>query len=183
MRLAAAFFLVAACAFANIATAAQVKPVGTWEAARTDEDERMFVILKDMGKVEIVAEYDFSLPGQPGKRRGRSTSFGKWTMQGDDVIIAYSKIKDRLRYQPRESLAVLGLDGAAPALKPIGTPDPKSKIGALILWKAPHEYHVKAGARTAQTGAAPIKPDPLPAPAQVSPPGAEHVSPATEHAK
>ncbi|MEO8629095.1 MAG: hypothetical protein ABI612_13475 [Betaproteobacteria bacterium] len=183
MRLAATLFLIGACVGANAAAAAQVKPVGTWEAARTEDEERMFVILKDMGKVEIVAEYDFSLPGQPGKRRGRSTSFGKWTMQGNDVIIAYSTVKDRLRYQPREPLAVLGLAGAAPALKPIGTPDPKSKIGALILWKAPHEYHVKAAARDAHAVAAPVKPDPLPAPAQGSPPGSERISPATEPAK
>lgn len=124
----------------SIAAAAPPKLTGSWEAARSPDDERVYVMLKDLGKAEIVAEYDFTLPGQPGKRRGRSTTFGQWTVKGSEVVITYAKVQDRFRYVEGEPLSVVGLSGTAPALKPIGTPNTKSKLGAVVLWKAPHEY-------------------------------------------
>src|SRR5688572_27566404 len=95
-RLAAFLFLLALCGPAHAVGAAAL--LGTWEAARTPEDERMYVRLMQEGKAEIIAEYDFQLPGQPGKRRGRSTTFGKWSVKGDDITIRYAKVRDRLRY-------------------------------------------------------------------------------------
>jgi hypothetical protein len=127
--------------------------VGTWEAARGPDDERMFVRLMDKGRAEIVAEYDFQLPGQPGKRRGRSTTFAKWSVKGDDITIAYAKVRDRLRYSDKQPLSEIGLDGNAAALKPTAAPDPKSRI-RVTLWKAPHEYRVKP-AEQAQVPAEP----------------------------
>jgi hypothetical protein len=138
---------------AGSACAAPPKLTGAWEAARgADEDEHVALLLKDMGKAEIINEYDISLPGQ-GKRRGRSTSFGTWRIKGDDVIVTYSKISDRLRYSDHVSLSAVGQSGSAPALKTVGKPPANSKIGSAILWKAPHEYRLKAAAPSAAAGA------------------------------
>ena len=129
--------------------------LGTWEAARTPEDERMYVRLMEKGKAEIVAEYDFELPGQPGKRRGRSTTFAKWRVTGDDVTISYAKVRDRLRYSDKLPLSEIGLDGNSAGLKPAGKPEAKSRIRAT-LWKAPHDYRLKPAAAPA-AGDAPAK--------------------------
>jgi hypothetical protein len=129
--------------------------VGTWEAARTPEDERMYVRLMDKGRAEIVAEYDFQVPGQPGKQRGRSTTFGRWSVKGDDVTISYAKLRDRLRYSDKLPLSEIGLDGSSAALKPAGKPEAKSRIRAT-LWKAPHDYRPKPAAAPA-AGDAPAK--------------------------
>jgi hypothetical protein len=139
-RFAAFLFLLALCAPAHAVSPSAL--LGTWEAARSPEDERMYLRLMKEGKAEIIAEYDFQLPGQPGKRRGRSTTFGKWSVKGDDITIRYAKVRDRLRYSSKLSLSEIGLEGSSAGLKPIGTPDPKSRIRA-ILWKAPHEYRLK----------------------------------------
>lgn len=137
--------------------AAPPKLTGSWQAARSTEDESVLLVLKDMGKAEIINEYDISLPGQ-GKRRGRSTSFGTWTLKGNDVVVTYSNIHDRLRYSDRVSLSAVGQEGDAPALKAVGKPAANSKIGAAILWKAPHEYRLKA-APSAPEAAAPRAPE------------------------
>jgi hypothetical protein len=149
----------------HAASADTPKLTGTWEAARPPDDERVYLVLKDMGKAEIVAEYDFTLPGQPGKSRGRSTTFGQWTVKGNEVIVSYAKVQDRLRYAGNEPLAALGRTGSAPALKPVGKANPKSKLGAIVLWKAPHDYRVKesappppgTGAPGSLQGAEPVK--------------------------
>ena len=125
--------------------AASPKLTGSWAAARTVDDESVALVLKDMGKAEIINEYDITLPGHP-KQRGRSTSFGKWTLKGGDVVVTYAKVTDRLRYSEHVSLSVIGQTGDAAALKPVGKPDPNSKIGTAILWKAPHDYRMKAPA-------------------------------------
>ena len=143
MRLSlAAVFLLAAITLPSIAAAAPPKLTGSWEAARTPDDERVYLVLKGKGKAEIVAEYDFTLPGQAGKRRGRSITFGRWTLKGNDVVITYAKIKELLRYVDREPLTAVGLSGTSPALKPAGKANVKSKIGSVVLWKAPHGYRV-----------------------------------------
>jgi hypothetical protein len=87
-RVLALLFLLALAASADAVGSRSL--LGTWEAARSPDDERLYVHLKDNGRAEIVAEYDFTLPGVPGKRRGRSTTFGKWSVNGDDVVISYS---------------------------------------------------------------------------------------------
>jgi hypothetical protein len=115
----------------------------TWEAARTVEDERTYVRFLTMGRAEIVSEYDFQLPGQPGKRRGRATTYGKWVLKGNDVTVSYADVRDRLRYTDAAPLAEIGLRGSAPGLKPVGKPAQKSRLKAT-LWKAPHEYRLKA---------------------------------------
>lgn len=117
--------------------------VGTWEAARSAEDERLYIKLMEKGKAQIIAEYDFQLPNMPGKRRGRSTTFAKWSVKGDNIMITYSKVTDRLRYDAAFPLAEIGREGAAAALKPIGKPGAGSRLLAT-LWKAPHEYRLKA---------------------------------------
>jgi len=116
--------------------------IGTWEAARSPDDERLFIRLMEKGKAEIIAEYDFQLPNMPGKRRGRSTTFGKWSVKGDDVTVTYSKITDRLRYHAQLPLAEIGAEGKSPALKPAGKIDPATRL-TTTLWKAPHEYKLK----------------------------------------
>ncbi len=135
-------FVLAAAAGPAAAAVSTASLIGTWEAARTADDERLYVRLLDKGKAEIVAEYDFELPGAPGKRRGRSTTYGKWTVKGDDVLITYAQVKDKLRYSDKLPLSEIGLEGASPALKPAGKLDAKSKIRAT-LWKTPHEYKLK----------------------------------------
>lgn len=125
------------------ALAAAVQPsvlLGTWEAARTPQDERLLIRLLDTGKVEIVAEYDFQIPGQPGKRRGRSTTYGRWSVKGDEVTLRYASVRDRLRYRPGLSLSQIGLQGNAAALQAVGEADPKSRLGDAVLWKGPHDY-------------------------------------------
>jgi hypothetical protein len=103
-----------------------------------------------MGRAEIVSEYDFQLPGQPGKRRGRATTYGKWVLKGNDVTLSYSDVRDRLRYTDAASLAEIGLPGSAPGLKPMGRPAPKSRLQGT-LWKAPHDYRLKASQPAAPT--------------------------------
>jgi hypothetical protein len=161
----AALLLLGVAALAGPAQAGPPKLTGSWEAARTPDDERLYLVLKDMGKAEIVGEYDFTLPGQPGKRRGRSTTFGRWSVDGDQVVITYAKFTERMRYVESEPLSALGLSGTAPALKPVGKRDPKSKLGNAVLWKAPHDYRAKepssaapvAGATAPAPGEAPAK--------------------------
>ena len=145
-------------------SAAPPKLTGSWDAARTPEDERVSLVLKDMGKAEIVSEYDITLPGQ-GRRHGRSTSFGTWAVKGNDVLVTYSKITDRLRYSDRVSLSAVGQTGVAPALKPVGKPPAYSKIGTAILWKGPHEYRIKA-APAAPAAEVPIAVGPASSPAK-----------------
>jgi len=127
--------------------------IGTWEAARSPDDERLFIRLMEKGKAEIIAEYDFQLPNMPGKRRGRSTTFAKWSLKGDDVTVTYSKITDRLRYHAQLPLAEIGADGKSAALKPVGKTSPGTRLPAT-LWKAPHEYKLKA-AESAPVSATP----------------------------
>ena len=162
------FMLTLASPAAALGTAALL---GEWEAARTPDNERLFVKLLAKGKAEIVAEYDFQFPGQPGKQRGRATVFGKWSLQGNDVMLSYANVRDRLRYFAKLPLSEIGLTGSAPALKPLGEADPKSRIGAAILWKAPHEYRIKLPEEPSGD-----RPAPSVAPAQqppASPPAAE----------
>ena len=150
-----------ALALAAPAAAAGPKSLlGTWEAARSPDDERLYVHLKDKGRAEIVAEYDFTLPGVPGKRRGRSTTFGKWSVKGGEVVITYAKVRDRLRYSDKLSLTEVGLTGTSAALKSTGQADPKSRIRGATLWKAPHEYKLKPpeGAQAAGTPPEPAPP-------------------------
>jgi len=146
-------------------SAAPPKLTGSWDAARTPEDERVSLVLKDMGKAEIVSEYDITLPGQ-GRRHGRSTSFGTWAVKGNDVLVTYSKITDRLRYSDRVSLSAVGETGEAPALKAVGKPPANSKIGTTILWKGPHEYRVKAPSAAAPIVGAPKAAEPPGVPAK-----------------
>jgi hypothetical protein len=141
MKSLAFLFLLALASPAAAAGGAAL--LGTWEAARGTDDERLFLRLLEKGKAEIVSEYDFQLPGQPGKRRGRSTTFGKWSVKGNSVVLTYAKVKDQLVYDDRLPLGEVGLEGTSAGLKPIGKIDPKSRIRA-ILWKAPHEYKLKA---------------------------------------
>jgi hypothetical protein len=122
-----------------------VLTANTWEAARTPDDERTYVRFLPMSKAEIVSEYDFKLPGRPGKSRGRATTFGKWTLKGDEVTISYADVRDRLRYSDKVSLAAVGAQGTAPGLTPIGKPAEKSRL-RVTLWKAPHDYKLKAPA-------------------------------------
>lgn len=122
----------------------------TWEAARTVEDERTYVRFLPMGRAEIVSEYDFRLPGQPDKRRGRATTYGKWVLKGNDLTVTYADVRDRLRYSDAAPLAEIGQPGSAPGLRPVGKPAQKSRL-RTTLWKAPHEYRLKAP----EAGAAP----------------------------
>lgn len=145
-------FIAACLLLAAGSASAAPKFTGTWDAARTADDERVTLVLKDMGKAEIINEYDLSVPGQP-KRRGRSTSFGKWSVKGDEVVVTYSKISDRLRYREQVSLSPVGQDGSAPALTPVGKPPKNSKIGAATLWKGPNDYRLKAQAPAAPAAA------------------------------
>ena len=117
--------------------------LGEWEAAVSPENERLYVKLLDKGKAQIISEYDFQPPGQPGKQRGRATTYGKWTLKGNDVVLSYAKVQDRLRYSAKMPLSEIGLMGSAPGLKAAGKVDPTSRIGTTILWKAPHEYKLK----------------------------------------
>jgi hypothetical protein len=150
----AGIFLFALAAPAGAVSSSAL--IGTWEAARGPEDERLFVRLQEKGKAQIVSEYDFQLPGAPGKRRGRSTTFGKWSVKGNSLVITYAKVTDQLVYDDKLPLTGVGLEGTAAALKPVGRIDPNSKIRA-ILWKAPHEYKLKTGpdSAAATPGAAP----------------------------
>jgi len=150
-RTFAAFLLFSASALVPAASAGEPAIAGAWEAAHPDNDDRLYIVLEDRGKAQIVAEYEVPMPA---KQRLRSITYGKWTRKGNDVAITYAEVTDRLRYVPREPLSAVGLRGTAPALKPIGQPDARSKIGSEVLWKAPHAYHVKAS-ETAQPPSAP----------------------------
>ena len=145
-QLIGALVLLGAVAMPSVATAAQPPLTGSWEAARGPNNERLYVVLGGDGRVEIVTEYEVQLPGALDKRRVRTSTFGKWTHKGSDIVISYANtnIKDHLRYVAREPLAAVGLSGSAPALKPVGAANERSQIGSEVLWKAPHEYRAKA---------------------------------------
>ncbi len=138
--------LVLLCLFLFCADALAVGArdlLGTWEAARSPDGERVYVRLMEKGQAEVVAEYDLQLPGQP-VRRGRSTTFAKWTVKGSELTLTYAKVRDRLRYSQKAPLSQIGLAGSAPALAPVGKADANSRLQGVILWKAPHDYQVKA---------------------------------------
>jgi hypothetical protein len=146
-RAFAAMVLFALCADARAVGAKDL--LGTWETARSPAGERLYVRLLDKGKAEVVAEYDFQLPGQPA-RRGRSTTIAKWTVQGSELTITYAKVRDRLRYSPKLPLSEIGQEGSAPALKAVGQADANSRLRGAILWRAPHDYRLKAAESTAE---------------------------------
>ena len=146
----AALLLLGAGALLPAAGAAQPGVTGAWEAARTADDERRYIVLGETGKAEVVEEY---LLPMRSNQRTRSSTFGKWTRKGNDVLVTYGNITDRLRYVAREPLAAVGLNGSAPALKPVGKPNVRSKIGSDVLWKAPHEYRMKADSTEAPVSA------------------------------
>ena len=123
--------------------------LGTWEAARSSGGDRLYIRLQDKGKAEVVAEYDFQLPGQP-TRRGRSTTMAKWAVKGDELTLSYAKVRDRLRYNPKLPLAQVGQAGNAPALEQVGQADANSRLRGAILWRAPHDYRLKAAESTAE---------------------------------
>jgi hypothetical protein len=150
-------WLVVPCLLACSAPAWAIKAdavIGNWEAARSPDDERLYIKFMPQGKAQVVAEYDFQLPGQPGKRRGRSTTFAKWSVKGNEVTVSYASVHDRLRYTEKAALEEIGLPGAAPALKLVGKPAEKSRVRAT-LWKAPHDYKLKA-ADAASAAPAPV---------------------------
>ncbi len=139
--------ILAACVtFITLSHAAPSVPTGEYATARTADDERVQLMLLTGGKAQIIAEHNFQIPGDEGKRRGRTTSYGKWSQKGDVVTLTYSRIKDRLRFDSKTSLAKIGLAGVAPALtqfKPVHT---NSRLKGATLWKAPHDYRLKAPA-------------------------------------
>jgi len=141
-RIFAAVLLLAVSVVTPAVSAGVPAIAGTWEAARAPNGDRLFIVLGEKGKAEIVEEYQ--LP-QRGKQRMRTSTYGKWVRKGNDVLLTYADITDRLRYVAREPLAAVGLIGNAPALRPAGKPDARSRIGAEVLWKAPHDYHMKGG--------------------------------------
>jgi len=157
----AAVVLLSAGAFLPAVDAGQPAVVGTWEAARALNDERLYIVLSDKGKAEVVEEYELPVPGK--KQRARSSTFGKWVRKGNEIVVTYGNVMDRLHYVAREPLATIGLTGSAPALRPVGKPDARSKVGSEVLWKAPHDYHVKgdesarAPASAPGAGGEPIK--------------------------
>ncbi len=159
------FIAVVLLLSATAVSAAPPKLTGSWEAARSADDERVSLVLKDMGKAEIISDYDITVPGQ-SKRRGRSTSFGSWRVKGDEITVTYAKVHDRLRYSDRVSLSAVGETGEAPALKAVGKPPANSKIGTAILWKGPHEYRVKTPPAAAPAVGAPKAVEPPGAPAK-----------------
>jgi hypothetical protein len=159
--------LLAVACLAAAAPAWAVKPevlvANPWEAARTPDNERTYIRFLAMNKAEIVSEYDFQLPGQAGTRRGRATTFGKWSLKGDEITVTYAEIRDRLRYSSKASLAAVGGQGSAPALTPVGKPAERSRLRAT-LWKAPHDYKLPAAAPAGASKAAlePLAPAPRP---------------------
>lgn len=116
---------------------------GNFDSARTPDDERIQLRLLSEGKAQIIAEHNFLMPGDESRRRGRTTSYGKWTRKGDVVTLTYTNIQDRLRYSAHTSLASVGLAGGAPGLVPIKPVSPKSRLKGVILWKSPHDYKIK----------------------------------------
>jgi hypothetical protein len=144
MRMTARIFAVLALLAwsANALAVSGKELLGTWEAARSPSGERLYVHLQEKDKAEVVAEYDFQLPGQP-TRRGRSTTMAKWTVKGSELILTYAKVQDRLRYNPKMPLAQIGQQGRAPALAQIGPADANSRLRGAVLWRAPHDYRLK----------------------------------------
>jgi len=108
------FIAVVLLLSATAVSAAPPKLTGSWEAARSADDERVSLVLKDMGKAEIISDYDITVPGQ-SKRRGRSTSFGSWRVKGDEITVTYAKVHDRLRYSDH----VVYVPDAMEALQPL----------------------------------------------------------------
>jgi hypothetical protein len=141
---ARAFVVVALLGWCVEALAVSSKDLlGTWEAARPASGDRLYVRLQDKGRAEVIAEYDFQLPGQP-TRRGRSTTMAKWTLKGSELTLSYAKVRDRLRYNPKLPLTQIGQPGSAPALEQIGQTAENSRLRGAVLWKAPHEFRLKA---------------------------------------
>ena len=127
-----------------VAFAAAPVLVGGYESARTSDDEFVRVTLEGKGRAVIVEEHNFQIPGDPAKRRGRTTTYGKWSRKGNSITLTYARIKDRLRYDAALSLQPLGQSGTAAALTPIKPVDGNSRLKNLILWRLPHAYRQPA---------------------------------------
>lgn len=137
-----------------MAMAAPAELVGEYESARTPDDEFIRLTLKPDGKALIVAENNFQIPGDAAKRRGRTTSYGKWTRKGDTVTLTYSKISDRLKFDAATPLTRIGLTGSAAALSATRKPHAKSRLGTATLWRLPHSYRLPETAPPAPAPAA-----------------------------
>ena len=92
----AALLLVGVGVLTPVVSAGEPAIAGAWEAARTTSGERLYIVLGDKGKAEVVEEYELS---PQGKQRARSSTYGKWVRKGNDVVVTYANVTDRLRYR------------------------------------------------------------------------------------
>lgn len=122
--------------------AAPAALMGDYESARTSDEEFVRLSLQAGGKAVIVAENNFMIPGDASKRRGRTTSYGKWSRKGEIVTVTYSKVRDRLKFDTATPLARIGMTGTAVALAPAGKVDARSRLKNLTLWRLPHKYRL-----------------------------------------
>ena len=62
-----ALVLLGVGALVPTAGAAETDFSGTWEAARTVKDERLYIVLGADGKAEVVEEYELPTPGKAAR--------------------------------------------------------------------------------------------------------------------
>lgn len=138
-----------------ISVANAAVPEGEYASALSVDDERVQIRLLSKGKAQIIAEHNFLMPGDETRRRGRTTSYAKWSQKGDIVTLTYSRVTDRLRYNAKTPLAALGLQGSAPGLAIVKPIHSKSRLRIGTFWKAPHDYRMKASESGPTTPSAP----------------------------
>lgn len=138
----------------SAAWAAAPAPMGDYASARTPDDEFVRLTLAPKGKAIIIAEHNFQVPGDASRRRGRTTTYGKWSRKGDVVTLTYAKLTDRLRYEAAAPLDRIGLPGKAAALTPMKPLNANGRLKGMTLWRAPHDYRLPQ----AEAGGAPSQP-------------------------
>lgn len=151
-RVCAALAILGGLALGEAAWAAPSGLAGEYETARTHDDEFTRLTLKPDGRATIVAENNFQIPGDPEKRRGRTTTYGKWTAKGAVVTLTYSKVRDRLRFDAATPLARIGQSGKAPALI-VNKSVAGSRLNNATLWRLPHAFKLPEPASAPATSA------------------------------
>jgi hypothetical protein len=116
------------------------KPGGSIEgsyATVSESEWNDILILKKGGVAEIQAE-----SWEAGEYESRSSvkTEGRWRLEGNFIILEYAGITDRLRYDPKLSVAILGYKGGAPGLQQTGTFAEGSILRDQPLWKLPHRF-------------------------------------------
>jgi hypothetical protein len=103
----------------------------------SESEWNIILALKKGGAAEIQVES--WAPGEYETRSSHKTE-GRWSLDGNTVILEYDGVADRLVFDAELSLAILGYKGGAPGLIQKEAFADKSILRNYPLWKLPHRF-------------------------------------------